>query len=189
VYVFVTVIELEGEGREQDLGTLPETMILEQVKDLVLSLVEKQLPPDAREDPRHLWHNDRIHPKAAMLGDLASGSEIVSLELRPDLYRVAIPGEGEQLVAFNSEETAASFIRLLVRELLGASHGAACCYELRVDGGDTIDADRDLFSQKAFPQTSLILRRRSAFYAWSLGVLGLAIVVGFGLGYLSGVVF
>ena len=185
MYVFVTVTELEGDGREQDLGALPETMSLQQVKDLVLSLVEKQLPPDAREDPRHLWHNDRIQSNDALLGDLAAASEIVSLELRTDLYRIDMPREGNQNVAFNSEESVSSFIQ----QLLYGRHGGACCYELRVDGGDTIDSDQDLFSQNAFPQAALILRRRSIFYVWALALLGLSAAIGLGLGYLSGTIW
>jgi len=186
LYVFVTVTELEGQGREQDLGNLPDTTPLQRVKDRVLMRIETQLPPDARGDPRHFWHNDRIQPNNALLTDLASGNDIVSLELRRDLYRIATPGGGNELAAFNPEETASAFIRNAVQNILQRKHGAECCYELRLAGGDALDPDQDLFAQRTFPQANLALRRRRVYYAWSAGLLGLAVAVGLLFGYLSG---
>lgn len=182
MYVFVTVTELESEGREQDLGQLSDRASLQHAKDLVLSRIDSHIPPDSREDPRHFWHNDRIQRNDALLSDLGAESDIVALELRPDRYRVNLPGDPNTLVAFNPERTPAAFIGKVMPE----RHTGPCCYTLRPRDGDVLEPDQDLLEQNVHPQGDLTMKRKPVYYVWTGVALGLAAVVGLLSGYLSG---
>lgn len=165
MYVFVTVTELDAESREQDLGELDEAMSLEQVKDLVYTRAAKDMPPETRVDPRHFWHNDQLYPNHALLSDLASDNDIVALELRPDRFRVSIPGEPETLFAINPEKTTSDIIQLLRHH----RHGRECCFELW-GGGRLLNPVLNLLAQGVVPQSELASGHRPAYYVlWGAG--------------------
>jgi hypothetical protein len=186
MYVFVTAAELNGESREQDLGEQPDNVKMKDVEDQVLSRIESDIRPEDRRDSRHFWHNNRLCPDDMMLADIASGNDIVSLELRQDIYPVSRLG-GTGPVAINPELSVATVIRRLLEGVLKGRHGAECCYELRVRDGDALEPQDSLMQQQALPyDVDLVLRRKPIFYVWSAALLGLAAVLGLLIGYLSG---
>jgi hypothetical protein len=192
VYVYVTVTELQGPSRLRDLGELPDQTSLDQIRAWVASSIEGELREFTRKDPRHFWHNDQIQRNRTLLSDLASAGGTVSLELRPDLYCVAAPGESGKRWAFNPEGGPDDF----VHHLLEGRHGGQCCYELRLADGTPLRPDADLISQGALPRAdipshvtpSLLLRHRPAYFTFVTSAVALAAVAGLVLGYLSNLI-
>ena len=192
MYVYVTVIELQGPGRLLDLGDVPDQTSLEQIWAWVYARIEPELPPSTRIDPRHFWHNDQFQRKTTLLSDLATTGGAVSLELRPDVYCVAVPREAKRLGFFDPEGASERFIYML----LEGRHAGRCCYELRLPDGAPLNPEDDLIRQGALPRAEvlsqrdprpdLLLRRRPVYYTFVTSAIVLAGVAGLLLGYLSG---
>jgi hypothetical protein len=151
------------------------------VKEIVLADIDPHLPRVARDDPRHFWHNDRIRRNDTLLSDLAVGTDIIALELRPDCFSASIPGEEDALVAYNPEETPAGFIRMI----FPGRHGGPCCYEVRPEDQSPLDPNKDFLSQDIVPEASVVVRHRTVYYVWSATVLIGAALLGLLAGYLT----
>jgi hypothetical protein len=185
MYVFVTATEIEGPNKELDLGAQPDNASLKVIKDLVMSRIESDIPPDDRPASRHFWHNNRLCPDNILLADIASGNDIVSLELRQDRYNLLMGGvKGIGLI--DPEEPIGSVIREVLASR-GHRHGGECCYELSPRGSLPLDPHGTLFEEEVLPyEADLVLKRKRIFYVWFLALLVGVAVLGLLLGYVSG---
>jgi len=187
MYVFVTVAELEQDRRQVALGQVDGNATMHEVLDKCLSRVEMHLSERDRNDPRHFWHDGRLVPlNLRYLSDVGSSVNL-TLELRPDDYRVKILGRQEENYRINPELTVAKIIDQLMDE-----KGAWRCYDLAPLKAAPLSPGASLFDQRILPFHSrymqsehiLEIRRKPQTAIWSIGILVTSIVLGLLLGLL-----
>lgn len=187
MYVFVTVSELKGPEKQVSLGQVEDNVTFETLRQRCLERIDKYLPEQDRDDPRHFWFNDRLVPfERSYLRDLASTVN-VTLELRPDRYQVELPNHRAGPYVIDPELTVARAID----RLLGFE-GAWRCYHLLPRGGQPLREQESLLRQEVLPyharlsqkETELVVRRKPQVIGWGLLVLAVSIGLGLLLGYL-----
>ena len=185
MYVIVHVAELSGPEKTVSLQEVKDDVLLKALLDRCLDRVDKYLPENRRNQSRHFWHNDRFLPfEGAYLRDVANAVN-VTLELRPDHYKVELPHEKAATYAIDPELTTAKAIDALMGE------GRSCCYELLPRGGQPLPEESSLFEQKTLPyharlaqtETELLVRRKPQVWKWSLALVACFVVTGWLLGY------
>ena len=192
MYVFITVTELTGPEKQVSLGQVEDDVTLTTLLNQCLERVDQRLPEQKREDYRHFWFNDRFVPyDRAYLRDLASTVN-VTLELRPDNFKVKLLDQSEATYAINPEEKVSKTIDLLL-----GKQEAWRCYELLPCDGQPLQEDSSLFSQKILPyhgrqsqiETTLVVRRKSVVIIWSVLIMIVFIGAGLLLGFLAARLF
>jgi hypothetical protein len=187
MYVFVTLSELTGNERHQHLGRIEDDVTLRDLLAQCLGRVDRHLPERDRGDARHFWYNDAFVPfENRYLRDVAEAAN-VTLELRPDYYRVRIPRRQPTRYAIDPERSVAQVLDELMEQ-----KGASCCYDLVSLAGRPLDARRSLWEQEVLPfharlsqqETELIVRRKPSVWVSAAAWLAASAAMGLGIGYL-----
>jgi hypothetical protein len=187
MYVFVTVSELTGNQKQQQLGQVADDTTLRGLLDLCLTRVDKYLPEQDRSDARHFWYNDQFVPfENRYLRDVTTTAN-VALELRPDYYMVHMPRRQAQRYAIDPELPVAQILDNLLEQ-----KGASCCYDLLPRGGRPLDSRLSLWQQEVLPyharlsqkETELLVRRKPGVWVAVIALLALSVALGLGAGYL-----
>ena len=185
MYVIVHVAEITGPEKTVSLQEVKDDVTLRTLLDRCLDRVDKYLPENKRTESRHFWHNDRFLPfEGAYLRDVAQAVN-VTLELRPDHYRVTLPRENATTYAIDPELTVAQAID----ELMGK--GQSCCYELLPRGGQPLPEASSLAAQDTLPyharlsqkETELVVRRKTRVWKWSAALVAGFVLIGLLVGY------
>jgi hypothetical protein len=111
----------------------------------------------------------------------------LTLELRPDDYRVKVLGRAEENYRINPELTVAKIIDQLMDE-----KGAWRCYDLAPLKAAPLSPSASLYDQRVLPYHSrymqsehiLEIRRKPLTLVWSIGILVISIVLGLLVGLL-----
>lgn len=187
MYVYVTVSELTGADRNLDLGQLPDTSSLSEIRRHSLEKISKKFTGEQMRYARHFWYNDQFLPfRNTRLIDLSNAGSI-SLELKLDRYKVRLPGDSKMReVAIDPEQT----IDQVIEELMG--DGKSCCYLMREIGKKPLAPDETLYEQNVMPGMSqetrrireLSVERKNSFLINALIISVFMIGLGFLLGYL-----
>lgn len=189
MYVFITVSELTGPEKRVSLGQVEDDVTLEALLQKCLERVDQYLPEQKRDESRHFWFNDRLIPfDRTYLRDLASTVN-VTLDLRPDHFKVVVLNQPVAPYAINPELKVSQTIDSLLNK-----PDAYRCYELLPRGGQPLKEDDSLFSQQILPyharqsqtETELVVRRKTVVIIWSLLILIGFIGAGLLLGFLAG---
>jgi hypothetical protein len=146
MYVAITLTEITGNERIQQMGQVSEDMPLHDLMMSCLEKADKFIPDGDRTDARHFWFNEKLIPfKDHIVRDLG-GTMNVSVELRPDHYQVIMPKTGQGRFAIDPELTTAQ----VLDNLLGKK-GASCCYYLVLNGKQILKDKETLYEQEALP--------------------------------------
>lgn len=175
-------------GAEQvvDLGIVPDTISLAELKEMVMGRVVGQVPEELREASRHFWYNDEVQPYKGELTRLrdVSAASTVSLELRTDYYQVRI---GKQTAPYAVDMEIP--IREVIDRCLGKS-GAHACHELLADG-KVLDPDKTLYKYNILPyqrgirETVLVIRLCARVRRTIAAVAASVFLLAVALGYLA----